>query len=362
MEVRVLVVDDSVFYRHRVVAALNAEKDMVVVGEASNGMEAVEKARLLRPDVIIMDVSMPVMDGVTAVRKIMEDRPTHILMFSSLTTKGAQATFDALDAGAVDFMTKHLEELSGDPQQALRHLCRRVHMFGSSSYSRERTASNNLSHRADAAVNALPKRPPYQVRQVVQKDREGAHVQLVVIGTSTGGPVALQKLLSMLPNGYGLPVLVVQHMPPSFTKAFAERLNKLCSCNVKEAQDGERLERSTIYIAPGGYQTSLKRGNESIYIQVKEPSSDDIYRPSVDVAFSSAASVLPGGVLGVVLTGMGSDGRDGAGMLKSVGCKVWVQDEASSVIFGMPKAVLSAGYADQVLSLQDLGKSLSGLA
>lgn len=362
MEVRVLVVDDSVFYRHRVVAALNAEKDIVVVGEASNGMEAVEKARLLRPDVIIMDVSMPVMDGVTAVRKIMDERPTHILMFSSLTTKGAQATFDALDAGAVDFMTKHVEELSGDPQQALRHLCRRVRILGSSSHSRSRIAASGMPRGTDASISALSKGPPTQIRQVTHKAREGANVQLVVIGTSTGGPVALQKLLSMLPNSYGLPVLVVQHMPPSFTKAFAERLNKLCACNVKEAQDGERLERSTIYIAPGGYQTSLKRASDTVYVQVKDPSPGDIYRPSVDVAFSSAAGVLPGGVLGVVLTGMGSDGRDGAGMLKSVGCRVWVQDEASSIIFGMPKAVLSAGYADQVLSLQDMGKALSALA
>ncbi len=359
MEVRVLVVDDSVFYRHRVVAALNAEKDIVVVGEACNGMEGVEKARSLHPDVIIMDVSMPVMDGVTAVRQIMDERPTQILMFSSLTTKGAQATFDALDAGAVDFMTKNLEELSGDPQQALRHLCRRVRMLGSSSRAKSRIAAGSASHRPDTAINELAKRLPLQGKQ---KAWEGENLQLVIIGTSTGGPVALQKILTMLPGGYGFPILVVQHMPASFTKAFAERLDKLCSCHVREAQDGEQLEMSTIYIAPGGYQTLIKRRSDTVYVQVKEPSAGDIYRPSVDVAFSSAATVYPGSVLGIVLTGMGSDGKAGAGVLKSVGCKVWVQDEASSVIFGMPKAVLSAGYADQVLSLQDLGTALSRLA
>lgn len=361
MELRVLVVDDSVFYRHRVVAALNAEKDIVVVGEACNGMEAVEKARRLRPDVITMDVSMPVMDGVTAVRHIMEERPTPILMFSSLTTKGAQATFDALDAGAVDFITKHVEELSGNPQETLRHLIRRVRMLGRSSTAVSTAAASNALHSTRQSERRLPIRPLSQTPATAEKPRTDINIQLIIIGASTGGPVALQNLLTVLPKGFRLPILVVQHMPPSFTKAFAERLNKICVANVKEAQDGEPLELSTIYIAPGGYQTLLKRRSDMLYIQVDDPSPEDIYRPSVDLAFGSASSAIPGSVLAIVLTGMGADGKDGAGMLKAAGSEIWVQDEQSSVIFGMPKAVLSAGYADQVLSLQDMGKALSGL-
>lgn len=362
MEVRVLVVDDSVFYRHRVVAALNADKDIVVIGEACNGMEAVEKAKSLHPDVITMDVSMPVMDGVTAVRQIMEECPTQILMFSSLTTKGAQATFDALDAGAVDFITKHIEELSGDPKESLRHLCRRVRMLGTTARVRSRGVTANTPQVTNPAAGAVRARPVPRPHRVTEAAETTADVQLVLIGTSTGGPVALQKVLTMLPKGYRIPVLVVQHMPPSFTTAFAERLNKMCLCDVREIHDGERLVPATIYIAPGGYQTVLKRRSDAVYAQVRDPLPGDIYRPSVDIAFASAADVLAGGVLGIVLTGMGADGKDGAGLLKARGSKVWVQDEQTSTIFGMPKAVMNAGYADQVMSLQELGEALSGLA
>lgn len=350
MEVRVLIVDDSVFYRHRLVGALSAEKDIVIVGEACNGMEAVEKAKSLHPDVIIMDVTMPVMDGVTAVRRIMKESPTQILMFSSLTTKGAQATFDALDAGAIDFMTKHLDVLSGDPRESLRHLCRRVRVLGTSAHVKARIAGQGEPHG--------PTEGPQQVAEIARRTRG---IQLIVIGTSTGGPVALQTVLTLLPRGYRIPVLVVQHMPSSFTTAFAERLNNMCLCEVKEVKDGDRLESATIYIAPGGYQTAVTWCSDVICLQLREPSLGDIYRPSVDIAFASAAEVFSGNVLGVVLTGMGTDGMEGARRLRSCGSKVWVQDEQSSTIFGMPKAVLDAGYADRVMSLQDMAKALSSL-
>lgn len=362
MEVRVLVVDDSVFYRHRLVAALSAEQDIVVVGEACNGMEGVEKARSLHPDVIIMDVNMPVMDGVTAVRHIMEERPTKILMFSSLTTKGAQATFDALDAGAVDFITKHIEELNGDPKDSLRHLCRRVRILGSAARVGGRIEAADVQHAPVSGAAVMPQRTYSHSHDAAESAVCSKDIRLIVIGTSTGGPVALQSVLTMLPQGYPIPIVVVQHMPPSFTKAFAERLDRMCMCSVREVQDSELMMPATIYIAPGGFQTVVKRRSDGVYVQVREPSPGEIYRPSVDITFISAADALSNGVLGVVLTGMGADGKDGAGVLKARGSRIWVQDEQSSTIFGMPKAVISAGYADEVMSLKAMGKALSGLA
>jgi two-component system chemotaxis response regulator CheB len=362
MEVRVLVVDDSVFYRHRVVKALNAEKDLVVVGEASNGLEAVELAKQLLPDVITMDVSMPVMDGVSAVRRIMADRPTPILMFSSLTTKGAQATFDAMDAGAADFLTKQGEELNGNPQETLRHLCRRVRMLARSARIRAGHPSGEVRREIRLETRSQGNAAVTERVTIPHGHPHVRDVRMIVIGTSTGGPVAVQKLLLALPADFPIPMLIVQHMPPAFTRTFAERLNKLSACRVKEAEDGERPQPASVYVAPGGCQTTLKGHGETLHFQVRDGAPEDVYRPCIDIAFSSAAATLPGGILGVVLTGMGADGKDGARVLKAKGSSVWVQDEESSVIFGMPKAVLDAGFADQVMSLEEIGNALAGLA
>lgn len=362
MTVRVLVVDDSSFYRRRVIQALKGHDDIEVVGEAGNGKEAVEMVRRLNPDVVTMDVNMPLMDGITAVRNIMSVHPTPILMFSSVTTEGARATLDALDAGAVDFIPKHLEEMHSDRSEALSQLCRRVHTLGS---RRHRMAGM----RTEAPVATGAARGPrtgiqdQTLHHAVGTDHVHAFhdVRLIIIGTSTGGPVAVQRLLSQLPEHYPFPILIVQHMPGPFTKAFAERLDKICQSTVKEAQDGDQLRPGTVLVAPGGKQTTLKCRGASICVEVKESTPADIYKPSVDVTFISAAKALPGKVLGVVLTGMGADGKEGAGLLKAGDSHIWAQDEHSSVIFGMPKAVIDAGYADQVMSLNHLGAALAGL-
>jgi len=355
MTVRVLVVDDSLFYRRRVIDALNAEDGIQVVGEAGNGQAALEKVKELEPDVITMDVNMPVMDGVTAVRRIMAMRPTPVLMFSSLTTQGARETLDALEAGALDFLPKQLEQVYADRREALNQLCKRVLWL-----------SKKGAHWRAPAAAPSPVRPsvhPSETRpRPAVHDRLAHGIKLVLIGTSTGGPAAVQKLLTELPDNYPVPMLIVQHMPGPFTAAFADRMNKLCRCTVKEAAAGDRLAHGMVLIAPGGKQTVLRARGDGIFVEINESDPSDIYKPSVDVTFLSAAEVIGGGVLGVILTGMGADGREGACRLKARHSRIWVQDEASSVIFGMPKAVIDAGHADQVMSIDRIASQLAILA
>lgn len=338
--VRVLVVDDSGFFRRRVCEILGADPHIEVIGSACNGLEAVEQAARLRPDVITMDIEMPVLDGISAVRRIMASNPTPVLMFSSLTYEGARATLDALDAGAVDFLPKRLEDIARNREDANRVLRARVYALGSRGVRNHR---------------AVPARAPAARPSAVSAARHRS----VVIGTSTGGPAALQRLLPALRADYPLPLLLIQHMPASFTAAFAERLDQLCAIRVKEAADGEPVLPGVAYLAPGGRQMLVERHGGAIRLRVTDSHPEVTYRPSVDVCFASAARAWPGGVLAVVLTGMGSDGREGARLLKASGSQVWAQDERSCVVYGMPQAVVGAGLADRVLPLDEIGMSLA---
>lgn len=344
MPVRVLVVDDSSFFRKRLTEILNGDNHIEVVGAAINGKEAIELVKKLKPDVVTMDIEMPVMDGITAVRKIMQSDPLPILMFSSLTTDGAKATLDALEAGATDFLPKRMEDISQDRESAKRQLCARVRLIG----ARGLQKGPLLAAKPQFAAPA-PKPAPGLRR---------GKFRLVAIGTSTGGPVALQQVLTGLPASFPLPILLVQHMPASFTPAFAERLNKLSAIRIKEACDGDRLENGCAYLAPGGMQMLLEERHGGAVIRIVESRPGQTYKPSVDVTFGSASKLFGADVLAIVLTGMGADGREGARMLKHAGASVWAQDKGSSVIYGMPAAVVEAGLADKVLALNAIGPSL----
>lgn len=337
MSIRVLVVDDSGFFRRRVTEIINADPRMEVVGVAANGQEAIEKNDALRPDVITMDYEMPVMDGITAIRNIMQRRPVPVLMFSSLTFEGARVTLDALDAGALDFLPKNFDAVAKDSAEIKRALTDKIAAVA---------RSQSRSMPAPAVS-----RPAAGRSRLGQKD-------LVVIGTSTGGPAALQLLFRSIPAGFKTPIIIVQHMPGSFTKAFAERLNGLSPLVVKEAVDGDRLLPSHVYVAPGGMQLMVERRNGGI-IHIRDSDERINYRPSVDIAFASAAKHYGNKVLGVVLTGMGADGRDGARLIKQSGGHIWAQDEDSCVIFGMPMAVIKDGLSDEVLPLKDIGARLA---
>ena len=377
MAIRLLVVDDSGFFQKRISEILKPVTDIQIVGFANNGREAIEKVESLKPDVVTMDYEMPVMDGLTALRNIMKLRPTPVLMFSSLTYDGARVTLDALDAGAVDFLPKNFEDLQRGGEKIRNILSDKIKSVAkyynrsasAQSHSANTSASPVVSEKVEpsAPVNRTYTRenvstekksePPVSAnatsRRVESNTRLNA-IDVVLIGTSTGGPVALQKVLTELPSHFSKPIILIQHMPASFTGAFAERLNKLCNIEVKLAQDGDALKAGQALLAPGGQQLMLDRGR----VRVIDGDDRVNYRPCVDITFASAAKHYPGKALGIVLTGMGSDGKEGAALMKQGGSSIWAQDQQTCVIYGMPMAIAKANLADAVLPLQDIAAKL----
>ncbi|MEH6493097.1 protein-glutamate methylesterase/protein-glutamine glutaminase [Halopseudomonas sp.] len=371
MAVKVLVVDDSGFFRRRVTEILAGDPQIQVVGTATNGKEAIEQTLSLRPDVITMDYEMPVMDGISAVKQIMQRCPTPVIMFSSLTYEGARVSLDALDAGAADYLPKNFEDISRNPDKVRQLLCERVNALARTNRRSLGLGGSGVAapHPALGAGTAPPAarpgsstlsgastaKPAAPVARTSSAPRK-RNYKLVAIGTSTGGPVALQKVLTQLPGSFPAPLLLIQHMPAAFTKAFAERLDKLCRISVKEAEDGDVLRPGVALLAPGGKQMMVDgRGVVRIL-----PGDERLnYKPCVDVTFGSAAKAFQDKVLAVVLTGMGADGREGARMLKQAGSAVWAQDEASCVIYGMPMAVAKANLADGIYNLDEIGRYLA---
>jgi len=349
MATRVLVVDDSGFFRRRVSEMLEADPMIKVIGMAENGEQAVKKAAELKPDVITMDIEMPVLDGISATRKIMAQMPVPIIMFSSLTTEGAKATLDALEAGAVDFLPKRFQDIAKDKDEVRKLLCQRVRALG-----RGRAA---VAHHVAPAASTRAAIAPRRHSPTSLASSDTGLIKLVAIGTSTGGPVALQKVLTRLPKNFSTPILLIQHMPATFTPAFAKRLDQMCAIEVREAQDKDILRPGVALLAPGGKQMRIEGRPGNAQVRISEEAGLT-YKPSVDVTFSSIANVYPKDTLAIVMTGMGADGREGAKTLKQRGSEIWAQDEASSVIYGMPAAIVDAGLATKVLSLDDLGPGI----
>ena len=361
MVVKVLVVDDSGFFRRRVSEILATDPNIKVVGTATNGREAIDQALALKPDVITMDYEMPMMDGITAVRNIMQRCPTPVLMFSSLTHEGARVTLDALDAGAVDFLPKNFEDISRNPEKVKQLLGEQVHTIARTN-RRSIVAPPPVAPAAALAKPAAPRsvgvapRPATAPASPAFAAPKRKAYKLVAIGTSTGGPVALQRVLTQLPANFPAPLVLIQHMPAAFTKAFAERLDKLCQISVKEAADGDILRPGLALLAPGGKQMMVDaRG----VIRILPGDERLNYKPCVDITFGSVAKSYQDKVLAVVLTGMGADGREGARLLKQGGSQIWAQDEASCVIYGMPMAVVKANLADAIYPLEEIGKHLA---
>ena len=392
MAIKILVVDDSSFFQKRIAEILKSEPSIKIIGFASNGREAIEKNQSLNPDVITMDYEMPVMDGLTALRNIMNLKPTPVLMFSSLTYDGARVTLDALDAGAVDFLPKNFEDLQkggSKIRNILTEKIKNVAKFYNRSASPEAYRANIEKAAAPVVskpavttpvqpvtppVKSVPPvtrkkvTPPAPAIKTAKPTQAPANksfgeqpnntrlgkVDIVLIGTSTGGPVALQKVLTSLPANFPKPIVLIQHMPASFTGAFAERLDKLCSIKVKLAEDGDAIQPGVALLAPGGMQLILERTK----IRIIEGDNRVNYRPCVDITFASAAKHFAGNCLGIVLTGMGSDGRDGAKLMKAAGASIWAQDEHSSVIYGMPMAIAKANLASAILPLNEIGPIL----
>jgi two-component system, chemotaxis family, protein-glutamate methylesterase/glutaminase len=354
MAVKVLVVDDSSFFRRRVSEIINQDPQLTVIDTAQNGREAVDKAIALRPDVITMDIEMPVLDGISAVREIMAKCPTPILMFSSLTHEGARSTLDALDAGALDFLPKKFEDIARDKDEAVRLLQQRVKEISRKRFMMSARPQPVAAPAARPALGTSPlrERPGLAERALGTErtapaasfKRSGKSYQLVAIGTSTGGPVALQNVLTKLPLDFPHPILLIQHMPATFTAAFAARLNGLCQIGVKEAQDGDVLKPGHAYLAPGGKQMLLEGRGTGARLRIIEGNDKVNYKPCVDITFASAAKTYGDKVLAIVL--------------KEQGSTIWAQDEASCVVYGMPQAVAKAGIASESLPLDRVAQRI----
>lgn len=358
MTVRVLVVDDSVFFRNRISQMLAAHPDIQVIDTAKNGKEAVDKVKRLNPDVVTMDVEMPEMDGITALKLIMTESPCQVVMLSSLTQRSAAVTLEALALGAVDYMEKDARAWVADSTAIGVTLIEKVIALGGQKRSASRSV---LSIKPEIKQTPSPKGAKLvDIDSIVSADAlpRVPDCKIVAIGSSTGGPAALQHVLTGLPASFPVPILLTQHMPKAFTSVFARRLNDLCAIEVKEAEDGDQLLPGCAYLAPGGQQMIIDPANSSKLI-IRDSDERMTYKPSVDLTFASVAKGYGSRVLAVVLTGMGADGCEGARVLKKTGACIWAQDKDSSTIFGMPKAVITAELADAVLNLDNIKQTLT---
>jgi two-component system, chemotaxis family, protein-glutamate methylesterase/glutaminase len=343
----VLVVDDSVVIRRIVSNVLDGDPDITVVGTAANGRIALDKLDVLRPDIVILDVEMPVMDGLATLRELRRTHPTlPVVMFSTVTERGAMATLDALAAGATDYVTKptHATSATASVDRVRAELIPKIKGLVGAARTR-----------ALFANRPLPKAPT-PTSPAVRQDR----VDVIVIGASTGGPDALSSIVAGLRSDLSVPILVVQHMPPLFTRLFAARLDRNSALHVAEAVDGQRVEPGHIIVAPGDQHLTVRRQGTDLRVRLTQEPPENYCRPSVDVLFRSAAAVYGAGVVACVLTGMGRDGAKGAERVLAAGGRIIVQDEASSVVWGMPGAVVAAGVATDVVPLGQIADRLQG--
>lgn len=341
---RVLIVDDSAFMRKALASIMAHDPRITVVGQGANGEEALRLARELQPDVITMDIEMPKMDGLSALKHIMAECPTHIIMLSSLTTEGSHAALAAMRAGAADVMAKEASQISLNIVNIRDELLAKIQVLARSKKPKRRTAFNDDLASTLTAGRFKP-----------------GMFDLVVIGSSTGGPPVLEQILSGLPNPLGAAVVVAQHMPEVFTRSMAERLARSCKLAVRHGSDGAPIERDAITICPGGANAYLVKAAAAKWKINVNNDEKTPYRPSVDVLFRTAAEASGGRTLAVVLTGMGDDGLRGAKELKAKNASILAQNEETCVVYGMPRAVVINGLAD-AMSPSAILRSIQSIA
>jgi two-component system, chemotaxis family, protein-glutamate methylesterase/glutaminase len=344
-KIRVLIVDDAVMVRSRLSKILEADPDIEVAGVAATGAIAIAKLPQLRPHLVILDVEMPDLDGLQTLAKIRQiDAKLPVIMFSSLTTIGAAATLDALTLGASDYVTK--------PSQ-MGNVAAITEYLQTALISKIKALCQTAAQKRSPLLRSLSSfSSPIQRLQATQLAKIA--VDIVAIGVSTGGPNALSTLLSQVPAHFPVPILIVQHMPPMFTQLLATRLTSQCQLPVREARTGETVRPGTIWLAPGDYHLSVVQVGDTVQLQLNQESPHNFCRPSVDVLFNSVAQVYGDRSLGVILTGMGQDGLQGCRQIRERNGQVLSQDEASSVVWGMPGAVVKAGLANAVLPLEQI--------
>jgi len=352
--IKVLIVDDSAVVRQALVGILDKAREIQVIGHAMDPIFAMDKMRKEWPDVIILDVEMPRMDGITFLRKIMAERPTPVIICSSLTEKGAETTVQALAAGAFAIFTKPSLGVKSFLEQAAEELISAV-----------RAAKGARMSRLLHAGMPIPKPPPKLSADAVMAPGTEAMVAttdtFTAIGTSTGGTQALEYVLAALPRTCP-GIVVVQHMPEKFTAAFAERLNRVCEIEVKEAASGDRILPGRALIAPGGRHLAVRRSGAQYLAEIIGAPPVNRHCPSVDVLFRSVAKYAGRNAMGVIMTGMGDDGARGLLEMRQAGARTYAQDEESCIVFGMPKEAIKLGAADRVVSLQEIPALIAGAA
>jgi two-component system chemotaxis response regulator CheB len=350
--IRVMVVDDSAVIRGLVTKALETDRRVHVVATAANGLIATQTIRRADPDVLILDIEMPVMDGITALPKLLEVRPgTPIIIASTLSQQGAEISLKALSLGAADYIPKPVASQVGSNEEFRRELIARVLQFGGRSRARRAPTAGAAPGAARASVGTAPSAVPIALRKP-----SSFPPHILAIGSSTGGPQALNALLKDVPLSIGAPIVITQHMPPTFTTILAQHVAKASGWPCAEAAEGETIKAGKIYIAPGNHHFVIERKGSDRVVRLTSDAPENFCRPAVDPMLRSLAAAYGPRVLTVVLTGMGSDGLKGGRDLVNAGGTVIAQDEASSVVWGMPGAVATAGLCAAVLPIPDLAK------
>ena len=356
-QIKLLIVDDSAFARSIIVKRLSVDPDIEVIDVAKDGVDALEKIKRLKPDVVTLDISMPRMDGLTALERIMAECPTPVIMLSALTSDQAPATISALELGAVDFFLKPSALNPAGMTAQSDELVAKVKIAAqvdAAKMFRNTRRKQRFPFKKASGDGAAPSAPPANGKRPISRTTRYKG-KVLVIGSSTGGPKALSELIPELPADLPVPVLVVQHMPAGFTKSFAERLDQNSELKVKEAETGDRLEAGTVFLAPGDYHMVVESTGQ---IALNQESRVWGVRPSVDVTMNSVVKVYGEKTIGVVLTGMGSDGSMGTARIKDKGGVVAVEHESTCAIYGMPRCVVEKGNADKVVPLPEMADEI----
>ncbi len=363
--IRILVVDDSAFMRKVLSDLFKGENDFEVVDVARNGAEAVDKVVQYSPDVVTMDVEMPILDGLSALEKIMAVKPTPVIMVSSLTKNGADATIKALSLGAVDFVAKSAGAISriDDIAKELLQKCREAKGISVTRLQFSRPAPSVQINKPRPTLiqeQTLPSVPVVKpsVQAAKSADIQGVSDWILAIGTSTGGPRALQEVLTRLPGSLPCPAIVVQHMPPGFTKSLADRLNSICELTVKEAEDNDRLIPGIVLVAPGDHHLTVRKEGSNVFVKLNKDPAIGGLRPAVDPMMISVAETFGAKTIGVILTGMGHDGAKGMQVVKRLRGMTIAEDQSTAVVFGMPKAAIDAGVVDTILPLPQVADGI----
>ncbi|WP_053957417.1 protein-glutamate methylesterase/protein-glutamine glutaminase [Inediibacterium massiliense] len=343
-KINVLVVDDSAFMRKIVSDIINLDQDLHVVATARNGKEALGKIKEYSPDIVTMDVEMPILDGISTLKEIMKEHPLPVVMVSSITMEGAEATLKALELGAVDFITKptNIFKMNTDEMKSL--LTEKIKIAAKAKVTTSLRDHIVRTKKIDKAVLS----------------RENKYIKkIVAIGTSTGGPRALQDVIPYLPKNIPASILIVQHMPAGFTKSLADRLNNLSEIHVKEAENGDVLQAGCAYIAPGGYHLRVVKDQAILKIHLSKDDLVSGHRPSVNAMMNSLAELKLNNLVGVIMTGMGADGAEGMKNIKEQNGYTIAQNEETCVVYGMPKSAVNLGCIDQIVSLQDIATTIT---